>query len=464
MLHHLQQCALWLALHSTEGAADRWRTFIGTGKPANDAALTAQIGGEFGIMGGFGGPGLQVEYHGGQNPRCEMTRYTLEADGTRTTITAATFKGRDLLAAARKVLCKPPADPFGSLNPKGTGESLTPQGEQNQSPATSHQSHPDPMTRIPTFGGTPAAPTPEAKPRDAKRFTRKAKCVKPDAKTKANGAAHTAHSASGAARTAQAGKRHTTPKGTTAKLIRETDAAFFAALAPGQNGDTVRTSFASYATAHNLDGHWRLHWNAYLAFRSTLTEAPTPPPNFDHDHRFDEGGEHHAAANPEPHFTGIKPGDRVRFTPDCEEPMIIEGIVQDLLNRIEGSADCYRGMNIYCPLPGDPTRTLRAWAESGTLEQLPVCQRCGDTLHLESGVLCDHTGGEGCTDDQGQEGIHTLADEGQGDDSDDPTSPGHYTNSPAYQRQCLQAIGALPQSPKSRDCEAVPRDLRSLGI
>jgi hypothetical protein len=34
---------------------------------------------------------------------------------------------------------------------------------------------------------------------------------------------------------------------------------------------------------------------------ATATEAPTPPPNFDHDPRFDEGGEHHAAANPEPH-------------------------------------------------------------------------------------------------------------------------------------------------------------------
>jgi hypothetical protein len=444
MLHHLQQCALWLALHSTEGAADRWRTFIGTGKPTNDAALTAQIGEEFGIMGGFGGPGLQVEYHGGQNPRCEMTRYTLEADGSRTTLTAVTFKGRDLLTAARKVLCKPPADPFGSLHPKGTSETLTPQGEQNQSPATNHQSHPDPMTRIPTFGGTPAAPTPEAKPRDAKRFTRKAKCVKPDAKTKANGAAHTAHSASGAARPAQAGKRHTTPKGTTAKLIRETDAAFFAALAPGKDGDTVRTSFASYATEHNLDGHWRLHWNAYLAFRATLTEAPTPPPNFDHDPRFDEGGEHHAAANPIPaHFKGLKPGERVTFTPHAEHCFEVDGIVQDNVNPIAGTADCYKGVNIFCPLDRDPHRVLRVWASDGAIRQIAIgegTQFRTDRHDCTWTVLHYHRGGNWVCQE-----------------------PGHQTTCHFHETEILAGKIDAPESPESPASEPA-ESLRALGI
>ena len=83
--------ALHRALHSTEGAADRWRD----GCSFDDAVLTERIAAEFGIMGGFGAPGLRVDFHGGKTPR--ITIQIGDAPGIK-------LEGRELLTAAREVL------------------------------------------------------------------------------------------------------------------------------------------------------------------------------------------------------------------------------------------------------------------------------------------------------------------------------------------------------------------------
>lgn len=90
-LSPLHADALHRALHSTEGAADRWRD----GGSFDDALLTERIAAEFGIMGGFGAPGVRVEFRGGKTPRI-----TIEiGDGP-----GVELEGRELLAATREVL------------------------------------------------------------------------------------------------------------------------------------------------------------------------------------------------------------------------------------------------------------------------------------------------------------------------------------------------------------------------
>jgi hypothetical protein len=83
--------ALHRALHSTSGADERWRD----GSSFDDEALTQRIAAEFGIMGGFGAPGVRVEFRGGKTPRI-----TIEiGDGP-----GVELEGRELLAATREVL------------------------------------------------------------------------------------------------------------------------------------------------------------------------------------------------------------------------------------------------------------------------------------------------------------------------------------------------------------------------
>jgi hypothetical protein len=90
-LSPLHADALHRALHSTEGAADRWRD----GGSYDDEALTERIAAEFGIMGGFGAPGVLVEFRGGKTPRITIAI----GDGP-----GVELEGRALLAAAREVL------------------------------------------------------------------------------------------------------------------------------------------------------------------------------------------------------------------------------------------------------------------------------------------------------------------------------------------------------------------------
>lgn len=186
------------------------------------------------------------------------------------------------------------------------------------------------MTRLQTFGGAPAASIPSRPP--APRTQRaaaavKKKCVKPDAKQisrmthsadvrtcelcaleKAKGFTGVMHrvgkrssitladvNARSArihrtARPKQAAKRHTpaprTKRGDTAKLIRQTDPAFFDALIGRTCRDAsgkpvLADAFAAHAEANNLDGHWRLHWSAWFAANKRLfmPAGHTPSPD-----------------------------------------------------------------------------------------------------------------------------------------------------------------------------------------
>jgi hypothetical protein len=90
-LSPLHADALHRALHSTEGAAERWRD----GGSVDDEALTGRIAAEFGIMGGFGTSGARIEFRGGKNPRI-----TIEIGNAST----VELEGRELLAATCEVL------------------------------------------------------------------------------------------------------------------------------------------------------------------------------------------------------------------------------------------------------------------------------------------------------------------------------------------------------------------------
>jgi len=85
------QAALIRALHSTEGAAARWASTI---RP-DDESLRRRIAEEFGISGGFGMTGEQVNYWGGINPRVEIQ---IGAD------TPVELSGCELLADVREAL------------------------------------------------------------------------------------------------------------------------------------------------------------------------------------------------------------------------------------------------------------------------------------------------------------------------------------------------------------------------
>lgn len=304
------------------------------------------------------------------------------------------------------------------------------------------------MTRLQTFGGTPAACiTPIPSTRSKRTATAKKKRVRPDAKAKVS-----------AARTTPAGTIHAAPKskrGDTAKLIRQTDAAFFAALSPGKDGSAVRDAFAGYATVGNLDGHWRLHWNGYLAFLASVPASPSRQVSEpaseplqalrNHVTGAIERGEAEAVVEkpvahisreiaeafgmdklPEslvqihddrplppglqPYFAGVKVGETVRFVPNDPRNRTVEGIVQDLVNICPLMPSACRALNIFCPLPGDPTRVLRVWAEDGCIE--PPAEA-------------------------------TIEDDSHGDDSEDPTSVLH-DETPAAQKsqtECLRALG-----------------------
>jgi hypothetical protein len=85
------EAALLRALHSRHGAGARWAATV---RP-DDETLLCRIGEELGIWGGFGMPGLWVDYRGGRNPRVEIrigAEIPLE------------LSGRELLAAAREAL------------------------------------------------------------------------------------------------------------------------------------------------------------------------------------------------------------------------------------------------------------------------------------------------------------------------------------------------------------------------
>lgn len=85
------ESALIRALHSTEGAAARWG---GTVRP-DDETLRQRIAEEFGISGGFGMTGEQVNYWGGINPRVEIQ---IDAD------MPVELSGRELLGAVREAI------------------------------------------------------------------------------------------------------------------------------------------------------------------------------------------------------------------------------------------------------------------------------------------------------------------------------------------------------------------------
>ena len=257
MLNDIQKRAIWLAIHCVENAAERWKQLIDSGRLGDDARLRGMLADEFGGGGGIGAKGCSIAYKGGDHPAITLTLFQ-PGTGDEVIRVEKEWKRAELLAAVRTVLAKPPENPWGHIRTEPQGQSIQ-HSESNiqNSPTTT-------MQRLQTFGGTPSIPSIPSK--RAPRTTAKAKCVKPDAKT--NTAAHTAHGT-----TASKGKP-AAPKGTTAKLIRDTPAHVWSALAPSRDAGMVRTCFASYATANNLDGHWRLHWNAYLAFRAQIDARP----------------------------------------------------------------------------------------------------------------------------------------------------------------------------------------------
>lgn len=42
------------------------------------------------------------------------------------------------------------------------------------------------------------------------------------------------------------------------------------------------------------------------------------------------------------------------------------------------------------------------------------CVRCGEWIHCVNGIWIDSTDGEGCADDEGREGVHTVANQEEG--------------------------------------------------
>ncbi len=87
--------ALYHALHSFSGAKKRWSETRATG--ANDEMLSKRIAEEFGIDGGYSGPGSWAyRARGGNNPRFEFT-------GASRTETFE-VRGKELLSHVRRVL------------------------------------------------------------------------------------------------------------------------------------------------------------------------------------------------------------------------------------------------------------------------------------------------------------------------------------------------------------------------
>ena len=58
-----------------------------------------------------------------------------------------------------------------------------------------------------------------------------------------------------------------------------------------------------------------------------------------------------------------KPSAHVRFVPFKEHMRDAEGTLMEIINRGHGA-------HIHCPLPGDPNRILRVWAQDGTLHEV----------------------------------------------------------------------------------------------
>jgi len=67
--------------------------------------------------------------------------------------------------------------------------------------------------------------------------------------------------------------------------------------------------------------------------------------------------------------------DCVIFVPHDKRRRKVAGLVQDVINNGCGGTGC----NIFSPLPTDPTRVQRVWAEDGTITVTHRIQRKAET-------------------------------------------------------------------------------------
>lgn len=75
-----------------------------------------------------------------------------------------------------------------------------------------------------------------------------------------------------------------------------------------------------------------------------------------------------AAVQEDSIFTGFKPGDVVTFLPVHPKWIRVSGMVQEMINQSATAPGCWAGVNIFSPLPHDPSRVVRVWARDGILQ------------------------------------------------------------------------------------------------